>query len=122
MLFHLRHDTGERLGLELCQMGERLPVELDTGLLGGTDELGVRETERAEAGVDLDVPEAAHVALLVATMREGIGTGMLEGVDGHALLLGAAKAHALGGFEDGTAVFTGVDCFFDAGHGSKLKN
>jgi len=97
-------------------MGEGFAVEAEVLLLGGTHELGIGETVLAESRVDLDVPEAAEVALLVAAVGEGVGACMGEGVIGGALGLGAAETEALGLLEDRTAILEGVDCFLNSSH------
>lgn len=99
-------------------MSESFAVEFDALFLGSTHELTVGSAELAEASVYFDIEKATHITLFVAAMSESIGTSMLEGIDSHALFLGAAKTEAFGGFENGAAVFECMCSFFDAGHGS----
>ena len=109
-------DFFESLGLEFSEMGERLAVEAEVGLLGGAHELGIGHAVLAEGGIDLDVPEAAEVALLVAAMGKRVGAGMGESFVGGALGLGAAETEALGLLEDLAAILECVYCFFYTGH------
>lgn len=103
-------------------MSQRLAVEGQTGFLGGTHPfaVGVFGVDRAQSGVDLDVPKAAEVALLVAAVGESIGAGMSQRFIGGALGIGSAQAEALGLAQGVAAILQGMDGFLYSGHGIKV--
>jgi hypothetical protein len=102
-------------------MSQGLPVELEAFLLEGVDEFAVRQAVRSDCGVDLHIPEAAKISLLVATVGESIDASVHESVIGGALGIGPAETETLGGLEDGPAVLESIYGFFDSCHGSTLS-
>ncbi len=67
----------EGLGLVDGEFGQDLAVESDAGFLEATHESGVGHAEGADTGVDAGDPEAAEVALHVAT----VAVLVLEGLE-----------------------------------------
>ena len=82
-------DDGERSRIGDRDVGERLAVELDPGLVHARHELVVREAVLPRRRVDADDPEAAERALLVLAVAVGIGERMLD------LLLGVRVVRVL---------------------------
>ena len=81
-------------------MGQGFAIESDPFLFGGIDKFGIRKTERADGGVDLDVPESAEIAFLVTTMGKGVSSGVHQSVVGGSFVGGTAETEAFGGSED----------------------
>src|SRR5690242_11811242 len=59
-------------GVGYGDIGQHLAVDLDIGLLETEDELAVRQPVQARRGIDAGDPQAAEVALLDATVTEGV--------------------------------------------------
>ena len=98
----------------LGQGGEDLAIKSNLLLEFGTDELRVRVTKRAKAGINLHAPEAAEVVLLVLAVGELVDTGLAEGDLRLDLFPRASMAKTLCEFQDLIAVFVGGDSSFDA--------
>lgn len=110
----LFHHAGEGFGVVLRQGGENLAVEHDLLLCGGTNELGVGVSKRAESGVDLHAPKSAEVVLLVLAVCELIDSGLAQGNLCFDLLVGATITKTFCELKYLAAVFVGCDSSFDA--------
>lgn len=75
-LFYTCENLGEYFRIVLGEVGEDLSVEHDFLLGEGAEELGVRHAFHAGSGIDLNIPELAGIALFVAAVCKGIGSGM----------------------------------------------
>jgi len=93
---------------------EDLAVEDDLLLRCSSNELTEGVSEGAKSGVDLDLPQAAEVVLLVLTVCELIAPGFAEGDLCLDLFLGAAETIALCSLQYRAAALIGSCSSFDA--------
>lgn len=106
----------EGLDVLIGHLREDLAVELDAGELEAVHELRVGDLVHAGGGVDAGDPQAADLALLVATVAVLILERVLH------LLLGVLVAArrltviALGAVEDCAALLLGAHCALDTCH------
>jgi hypothetical protein len=107
--------------LRLSEGGEDLAVSDDPSLLQRSDELAVREAFLLESGVDLYVPDASDVALLVSSVRERVCASMKEAFHSLSLLVVAAKAPSLRVAEDVLSALEGICSFLYSCHGIILN-
>lgn len=88
-------------------IGEHLTVDADLGGFEAFHEAAVGEACGAGGGVDSDLPEAAEVALFVATIAVGVLAAVVDSVGGVAIEFRTAEAVALGGLQHALAAFPG---------------
>ena len=79
-LLHLFHNSLEGFGIVHGEVGEHLAVDLDTGLGELAHQDTVAHTLHTSGSIDTLDPQAAEVALLVATITVGIGQTFLPGI------------------------------------------
>lgn len=110
--------------MEFREFGEHFPVEVDFFLFQHADEPAVRGDfvvfERANAGIDFNVPQSPEVAFLVATMSESIRTRVYDGFISLALFRTPTKAISFGLFQDIFSRFIRDSPSFYSGHGIEL--
>ena len=99
-LFSLFYDGFEGLGVVHGEVSEYLAVDFDACRVETTHELGVREAFEACGSVDTLDPEGAEVALLVATVAEGVGQTFFPGVFGNGPNVLAGTIVTAGEFEN----------------------
>ena len=86
-LLNLADHSLKCLRVVLRKAREDLTVELDALKLECVDEFAVGDTERAGGGIDADIPKAAHVIFLVATVGKSVFARMDIGLPRDALFL-----------------------------------
>jgi len=82
-LLHFCYDGLECLGVVDGEVGEHLAVDFDAGLVQESHQLAIAETLHAGSGIDTLNPQGAEVALLGATVAEGVGETLLPSVLGN---------------------------------------
>lgn len=99
-LLHLGNNGLEGFGAVDGEVGEDLAVDFDASLVEGTHQLRVRETFETSGSVDTLNPESAEVALLGATVAEGIGQTFFPSVFGNGPYIAAATVVTAGKFQN----------------------
>jgi hypothetical protein len=110
----------ESFWVELSEFSQDFAVETDILFLESAHELRVRNTFLAAAGIDLDLPKAAAVRLLVAAVSERVGAGMHKSIAGCAFFIAAAKTETLGSAQYFSSTFEGMYSSFYSWHIVKL--
>ena len=82
-LLNLCYDSLESLGVVDSEVSEHLAVDFDAGLVQQTHQLAIAEALHAGSGIDTLNPKGAEVALLGATVAEGVGETLLPSVLGN---------------------------------------
>lgn len=98
--FHSVHDSLEGFGVVEGEVGEDFAVDLDTGLVDKTHELGVAEVMLTGGGVDTLNPEGTEVAFFILTVTVCVGETFFPGILGYGPHVTAASEVAAGEFED----------------------
>ena len=111
-LFGLLNDGFESLGVVDSEVGEHLTVDLDTGLVESTHELRIAQAFEASRSVDTLNPECAEVALLVATIAEGVGQTFLPSILGNGPDVFASTIVSAGQFQDSLALSARCDVIY----------
>lgn len=102
------------------EVGEDFAVKLDIGFFEPTDKFAVGKAILDRTGADFDLPVAAGVAFLLATVFELKSPGMQECFLGGAILVLAAPGKPLGMFEQVLAAFIRLYSSFDSWHVSNI--
>ena len=103
-LLSLLNDGLESLRVVHSEVSEHLTVDLDASLVKVAHELRVGEAFEASGSVDTLNPESAEVALLVATVTEGVGQTLLPSVLGNGPNVLAGTIVTASEFEDSLAL------------------
>src|SRR5438128_3384915 len=72
ILFHQVGDLVERGRIVNRDLGQRLPVQLDVGVLQAANELTVAQATHSAGGVDADDPQPAEFALADPAVTESV--------------------------------------------------
>src|SRR5437899_8344692 len=72
ILFHKLDNLVKGRRIVDCDLGQRLPIQLDVGVLQAADELAVAQATHPAGGVDADDPEPAEFALADPAVTESV--------------------------------------------------
>ncbi len=117
-VFGAGDDDAEGFRLVHGQIGEDLAVERDVGGGQPGDEAAVKDVVLLAGGTDALNPEAAKGTLAGLAVTRGVLLGLVDGVLGVAVELGAVRAKAFGAFQHALAAFTAGGGVSGAWHGS----
>ena len=99
-LFYLLHDGLESLWIVNSEVSEDLAVDFDSCLVQSTHKCRVAHVLKTSGSVDTLNPQSAEVALLVATIAEGVGQTLFPSVLGNGPNVLAGTIVTAGEFED----------------------
>ncbi len=99
-VLHLVNHGLESGGVVESEVGEHLAVDLYTGFVDETHELGVGKILKTGGCVDTLDPEGTEVVLLVLAVAVGVGETLFPGVLGYGPHVAAASEVTTGEFED----------------------
>src|SRR3954447_25610947 len=102
-------ESAERLGVAHSDVGQDLPVQLDTGQLHAVHELRVAHAVELGGGVDAGDPQAAEIALAVAAVTVGVSLRLDERFLGPLVIVVRLATEPLGPLEDFAPLLAGVD-------------
>src|SRR4051794_26903598 len=102
------------------EVGQDLPVDADLGLGEGRDQLRVRDANLPGSGVDAGDPQAAEVALPLATVEPGVAPLAMDGLYGRLPELGPTTAEPLRVLANAVAAASRLVTTFCARHGPLL--
>src|ERR687891_3009346 len=110
----------ERVGVADGEVGEHLPVDLDSALPEAGDQPAVAQAVDPGRRVDPGDPERAELGLLLPAVAVRVPHAALHGLLGGLVQLAPAAPGTLGGLHD--LLFPGVvrDTTLHSGHGSLL--
>ena len=103
------------------QLGQNFAIQFNLIFFQETREAAIREAERADGGVDLNLPQRPGGALFLAPMAEGMRAGVKQGRFRFALFLASAETITLHPFENSAAASGGGDPSFYSWHGFRLS-
>ncbi len=100
LLCALLHQFCEYFGMVICQIGEKLSINLDAGFCEGAHEARVRRAIFAGGGIDADDPEFPELALLYAPVAKRELAGFIDVMFGNGKNIATHAPIAFGGCKD----------------------